>query len=298
MSGLPPRVVLVHRRTELEDLVDRHGTRGQAEFFLRTRGRDLADVQVRHDAAYAARRTVSGAVPGDWRSGSVERADLDRFLFAPEDLVVAVGQDGLVANLAKYLAGQPVIGVDPEPGRHPGVLVPHPAGAVAGLLAAVLAGAAPITARTMVSAATDDGQELTALNELYLGDASHQTARYTLTRPDGATERQGSSGLLVGTGTGATGWCRSAWQERRSGLTLPAPGDPGLTWFVREAWPSPSTGTTLIEGLLAAGESLEIRVESDALVVFGDGLEADRLTATWGQRVRLHRAERTLRHVA
>lgn len=34
-----PRIVIVHRRTELQELLDRHSTRGQAEFFLRTRGR-------------------------------------------------------------------------------------------------------------------------------------------------------------------------------------------------------------------------------------------------------------------
>jgi hypothetical protein len=48
--------------------------------------------------------------------------DLDRFLLDPEDIVVAVGQDGLVANVAKYVQDQPVIGVNPEPDRNPGVL--------------------------------------------------------------------------------------------------------------------------------------------------------------------------------
>ena len=41
MSALAPagrrRAVVVTRRTELEELLERHATRGQAEFFLRTR---------------------------------------------------------------------------------------------------------------------------------------------------------------------------------------------------------------------------------------------------------------------
>ena len=78
---------------------------------------------------------VSSAIPADWRRGMVERADLPRFLFGPDDIVVAVGQDGLVANLAKYLDGQLIVGIDPEPGRNPGVLVRHPPGACADLLA-------------------------------------------------------------------------------------------------------------------------------------------------------------------
>src|SRR4051794_30859027 len=125
--ALAPRVVVVHRRTELDGLVERHGTRGQAEFFLRTRGRTLADVQVHHDAQSSALATVRSAIPGDWRRGDVEREDLYRFGFEPGDVVVVVGQDGLVANVAKYLTSQPVVGVDPERGRNAGVLVTHAA---------------------------------------------------------------------------------------------------------------------------------------------------------------------------
>ncbi|MFL6023186.1 MAG: hypothetical protein ACJ72O_07585 [Marmoricola sp.] len=294
MTALAPRVVVVHRRTELDELTARHGTRGQVAFFLAGRGRDLTELEERDLAVRTALETVSAAIPMDWRRGSVERGDLDRFLFEPGDRVVVVGQDGLVANVAKYLDGQLVIGVDPEPGRNPGVLVRHAPAAVAGLLEQ--GAQAPLELRTMVEARTDDGQVLVALNEVFLGHPSHQTARYALGEPGGARERQASSGLIVATGTGATGWCRSAWLERRSDLVLPGPTENRLAWFVREAWPSPATGTEHTEGDLCESE-LEIVVETDGLVAFGDGIESDNLGLRWGQTVRIGLSGRVLRLV-
>ncbi len=287
--SLAPRVVLVHRASELEELLARHGTRGQAAFFLSTRGRSIDEVEARHVAARAALTQVGAAIPIDWRRASVERGDLAQFLFGPDDIVVVVGQDGLVANAAKYLDGQPVIGINTDTGRNPGVLVPHRPEDVAHLLGNI----GHITHRTMVEATSDDGQTLRALNEIYLGHPSHQTARYTLGVPDAPAEPQASSGVIVATGTGATGWCRSAWLERHSGLALPAPTEGALAWFVREAWPSPATGTSQTEGLLL-DEPLTLRVESDHLVVFGDGMESDNISLSWGQTVTIARSERTL----
>ena len=137
--SLAPRAVLVHRTTEYEELLARHGTHGQAEFFLSSRGRSLAEVAERHHRHRRALTDVAAAVPPRWRRTQDERADLDRFLFGPEDVVVVVGQDGLVANAGKYLAGQPVVGIDTDPGRNPGVLVRHRARDTAALCRAATA---------------------------------------------------------------------------------------------------------------------------------------------------------------
>lgn len=295
--SLAPRAVLVHRTTEYEELVARHGTHGQAAFFLTSRGRSIEEVMLRHRRAREALAEVAAAVPLNWRQARVERADLDRFLFAPEDVVVVVGQDGLVANVAKYLSGQPVVGIDADPGRNPGVLVRHrPRDAVALLAAASLPGTGA-EELTMVEAVADDTQRLVALNEIYLGAVGHQTARYRLglDGDGGAAEAQASSGVLVGTGTGATGWLRSLWQERRSTLALPRPTEDRLLWFVREAWPSPVTGTSLVAGELGARTSLRLTVESERLIAFGDGMERDAVELTWGQSVRVGVCEQRLR---
>ncbi|MEU3500902.1 hypothetical protein ABZ726_09065 [Streptomyces hundungensis] len=297
--SLAPRAVLVHRASEYEELLARHGTHGQAEFFLSSRGRSLREVAERHHRGLRAVADVAAAIPAQWRQARVERADLDRFLFAPEDVVVVVGQDGLVANAAKYLSGQPVVGIDPEPGRNPGVLVRHRPSAAPALLSGAASRRCAVEELTMVEARTDDRQRLLALNEIYLGESGHQTARYRIGPDDPAAtaEAQASSGVLVGTGTGATGWLRSLWQQRAHAPALPSPADARLVWFVREAWPSPVTGTSLVEGELSGSRRLRITVESDRLVVFGDGMEGDALDLTWGQTVTVGVSDTSLRLV-
>jgi hypothetical protein len=77
---------------------------------------------------------------------------------------------------------------------------------------------------------------------------------------------------------------------------MPAPCERRLLWFVREAWPSPATGTTMTEGQLS-DRPLSLVVESDLLVAFGDGIEADSIALTWGQTVQIGLAKQRLRLV-
>nr|WP_112135453.1 SDR family NAD(P)-dependent oxidoreductase [Glycomyces dulcitolivorans] len=293
-ATLAPRVVVVSRRSELDELLVRHGTRAAAAHFLRERGRDLDETTARHEALQAALTAVDAAIPADWRRGRVDRDDLPRFLFGPEDIAVAVGQDGLVANLAKYLDRQPVIGVDPEPGRNAGILVRFRAAEVGRVLRTVAEESAAVRRLAMVAARLDDGQEINGLNEVYAGHAGHQSARYRLVDAAGRGERQSSSGVLVGTGAGATGWSASIAADRGRREILPAFEASSLSWFVREAWPSPATGTELSSGTLGKGEELRLVCESERLVVFADGVESDHLTVTWGQQVAIGLADRHL----
>lgn len=298
-----PRVVVVTRATGLDRLVEKQGTKGQAEFFLKARGQSIATLELGHQRFHDNLGHVVASLPADQRRAHVDRAELDRFVFAPDDIILVVGQDGLVPNAAKYLSGQLVIGVNPDPGEYDGVLCRHPPAAVAGLLAwaeewlstgGVAAGCYAVERRSMAVAVRDDGLELAALNELFVGHASHQSARYRLELA-GERERQSSSGVICSTGTGATGWARSIALQRGLAEPLPAPVDPALLWLVREPFPSVATGTSLTLGRLGPGESLRLVSEmGEGGVVFADGIEHDYLELLAGRYVDLRLAGQTL----
>jgi NAD kinase len=294
MAGPVPRVVIVTRSTPYEALLERHATRGQAQFFLKNRGEDIEVVEAGHRRFQHALGVVLQSIPLKWRRAQVDRRDLDRFLFEPEDIIAAVGQDGLVANVAKYLEGQAVIGINPLPEEYDGILVPHPAEAAPDLIAGVAKGRVALEDRTMAEAKLDDGQSLLALNEIFIGHRTHQSARYRLTVGD-EEERHSSSGLIVSTGTGATGWARSINLSRGNVVELPEPTDKSLAFFVREAFPSVVTGTEVTCGLIGRGRVLAVISEmNEGGVIFGDGIEDDHLDFAWGQNVQVQVARSSL----
>lgn len=296
------RVVFVTRPTAYELLLDRYGTRGQVEFFLRSRGQSLESVLREHDAQAGAVRESEAALAPDRRRSWVDRDRLPHFLFEPGDIIVVIGQDGLVPNVAKYTAGQRVVGLNPDPARNDGILCRHSPAELEGILVALddpealEAQGIVLQPRTMARATLGDGQQLRALNELFVGHRSHQSARYELT-VDGRRERQSSSGLICATGTGATGWARSIARQRNI-ARLPHPTDRRLAWMVREPFPSVATGTDLDFGHLAASEHLEVVSRmSEGGVVFADGIEPDYVSFPEGEVCRIEIDERVLRLV-
>ncbi|QIJ76581.1 hypothetical protein GU700_19590 [Methylobacterium sp. NI91] len=299
MAALTPRAVFVTRETDYELLIARHATRGQARFFLESRGQGLAAVEARHERFHAVLARARAAVPVEWRQALVRRADLDRFLFGPDDVVVAVGQDGLIANVAKYLGAQPVIGVNPAPDLYDGVLVRNPVERLARLLPASVAGDVAVERRTMVEAVIDGTERLFALNEIFVGHRSHQSARYRIevgqegmeAREEG--EEHSSSGLIVASGTGATGWARSIREATGLDLSL-APGERAVGYWVREPFPSVATATRLRAGKITDTPLHVTSRMNEGGVVFADGIEQDFLGFGWGRQVRIAPADRAL----
>jgi NAD kinase len=296
MSTLTPRAVFVTRETDFEMLLARHATREQARFFLETRGQQLSQVEAQHERMQAVLRTARASVPAEWRHAFVKRQDLDRFLFSADDLIVIVGQDGLVANVAKYLTGQPVIGVNPLPDVYDGVLVRLPVGQLETILTATVAGEIGVEQRTMATAVLDQGETILALNEIFVGHRSHQSARYTLSVGD-RSEYQSSSGVIAATGTGRTGWARSIIESIHVPIEL-EPTEPALAFLVREPFPSIATGTEIRAGKLTADPLHVISKMNEGGVIFADGVEQDFLEFNWGRQVSISKADRTLRLVA
>lgn len=298
-----PRVVLVVRETQARQLAKVYGTPGQAEFVLQRLGQSFDVFEQAEELFEDALGRVQGAIPSHQRRTLVDRESLPRFLFARNDLIVVVGQDGLVPNVAKYLDGQPVFGINPDPGRYDGVLCRHRPEDFPALLAWSdeardgVPGRYSVEERPLARAVLDDGQELLALNEIYIGHRGHQSSRY-LIRFGGAEEAHSSSGLICSTGTGATGWARSVARQRALEALLPEARDRRLVFFVREPFPSVATGCSIDHGVVDEGETLEIvsRFETGG-VIFADGIESDQLDFPAGRVVRVSVASRSLRLV-
>ncbi len=297
MSSLNPRVVIVSRQTEYAALLAAHATRGQAEFFLRSRGRGIDEVEARDALQRQTIAAAQRAIPVEWSHVQVTRNDLSRFLFTASDIVVAIGQDGLVANMAKYLDGQPVLGISPDPDRTEGVLTPGRVRYLGRLLPEVAKGAVTTTARTMVQAQTGNGMELLALNELFIGHRSHQSARYEVT-VDGETEFQSSSGMIVATGTGLTGWAKSIMTACGHTFAI-APDAQEAAFFAREPWPSRISGCSISAGMITSPACLSVRSHIDeGGVIFADGIEQDFLPFDWGMDARITVSDKSLNMVA
>ena len=287
-----PRIVLVSRVSALEELTRRHGTRMQAAFHAKARGLSLDQLERDHALLEASIESLSTAIPARCRRARIQRADLSRFVFEPNDRIVCVGPDGLVANTAKYLEGQPVIATNPL-GKGP--LTAHSTGsAVKALLST---DALPTEARALVEASIDGRPVLRALNEIYLGHRTHQSARYAIHFGDVAAQHV-SSGLIVSTGTGATGWAGSIARDIGHIDILPKRVERSLAFFVRELWSLERRRNALTVGRIGEGGNLVATSEmNEGGVLFGDGIEEDCIDFGWGTRVTFQVATQALRLV-
>lgn len=298
------KVVLVTRKTRLEDLIAKHLTVAQARFYIEHLGADFSDYQREHDVYLAERHRAVQTLEQWGRYQIIDRSFLPNFIFGPSDIVVALGQDGLVANTMKYLDGHPLIGLNPDRRRHDGVLLPFSPVELPALLPEVATDRRPYRSVTMARAALADGQVLHAVNDLFIGARTHTSALYEITAA-GQKETQSSSGLIVSTGLGSTAWFKSivtgslaiagaygSPAEQSAYSPLPWNADE-LRFAVREPFPSRTSQVGLVYGRLKKSERLSVRsLMPENGVIFSDGIEADRLDFNSGTEVQIRVADR------
>src|SRR6185503_11097779 len=95
-------------------------------------------------------------------------------------IVVTIGIDGLVVNTAKYLNGQPVVAVNPDPEHVDGILLPFTVQSAVPVVQKVLKGEMQVRQISMAEASLNDSQSLLAFNDLFIGAKSHVSARYSI----------------------------------------------------------------------------------------------------------------------
>ncbi|MEJ2087063.1 MAG: hypothetical protein P8Y69_00970 [Gammaproteobacteria bacterium] len=288
-------VIVVTRRTELDDLVARFNTKAQARFYLEHEGYCFEPLEAAHARHEVVLEAVRKAIPATVKTQVIDRGMVPRFTFSPDDLVVTVGQDGLVSNTAKYLTGQPIMAVNPDPERFDGVLRPFGVADFAEHLHLTLHGPLNVREVTLAQAESSSGQSLLAFNDFFVGARSHVSARYRI-EIGGRAEDQSSSGVIVSTGAGSTGWLQSVYAgasgviEALGGRVVP-PADGGrldwsserLVYSVREPFPSIATRTSIVHGTFSNASPLKITSHMGANgVIFSDGVEDDYLDFNTG----------------
>ena len=277
--------IIVKNKTRLEALTERFNTKIQAKFYVDRLGGDFDDYEIEHanfhDSLSVVQRQLSGVI----KNKIVERTFLPSFLFAKNHLVIVIGQDGLVANTAKYVNGLPIVAINPDEARYDGVLLPFNATNFISGVQNVISNNFKARVASLAEARLNDGQRLLAFNDLFIGAASHVSARYKI-HHNKRSEEQSSSGIIVSTRAGSTGWLSSVFNmsyginnfierndKKKKMIKLQ---EHQLMFAVREPFASKKTQVDLSAGLLSGNTRLTVESLMPVNgVIFSDGMETD-----------------------
>jgi hypothetical protein len=298
--------IIVKNKTRLETLIERFNTRGQAQFYIERSGGNFDDYVAEHETFHRSLESLQSQLSKVLKNKLVERSFLPNYIFTDKNLIIVIGQDGLVANTAKYSNGVPIVAVNPDKGRYDGVLLPFDTSNFIEGVERVVNNSFEQRTMRFAEARLNDGQRLLAFNDLFIGASSHVSARYKI-RFNKETEEQSSSGLIVSTQAGSTGWLSSIFNmaygvvgmfDKNLELKRPQLAETDLLFAVREPFESVKTQIGLTTGILNGQNNLTIEsLMPNNGVIFSDGIESDFLKFNSGAIARIGLAEEEARLV-
>jgi len=277
--------IIVRNKTRLETLVERFNTKNQAKFYIERLGGNFNEYEIEHNNFHTALSLVQRKLSKLLKNKIVERNFLPSFLFNENHVIIVIGQDGLVANTAKYVNEIPIIAINPDSERYDGFLLPFNPGNFIHAVENVLNNKFSSKIVTLAEASLNDGQKLLAFNDLFIGASSHVSARYKISYKN-KSEEHSSSGIIVSTPAGSTGWLSSIFnmtfgmnkfitqESNKKQATTIKEGQ--LMFAVREPFQSKKTQAGLTVGILS--QQTKLVIESfmpNNGVIFSDGIEND-----------------------
>ncbi|UZR94193.1 sugar kinase [Chondrinema litorale] len=276
--------IIVKNKTRLESLIERFNTRSQTKFYIESFGGVFEDYEREHEVFHESLNALQSQLSSVVKYKIVERTYVPQYIFSEKNLIVVIGQDGLVANTAKYAGGVPIVAVNPDVNRYDGVLLPFNTSDFLVGVDRVMSGNHQLKTIRFAEAKLNDGQRLLAFNDLFIGASSHVSARYKISFND-HIEEHSSSGIIVSTPTGSTGWLSSIFNMAYGVANLfekdlkpkrPKLQDNQLLFAVREPFQSLRTQTGITTGILNQNSQLSIEslMPTDG-VIFSDGIEKD-----------------------
>lgn len=319
--------IIVKNKTRLESLNERFNTQSQAQFYIERQGGNFEDYEAEHEEFHYSLNSLQTQLSKTIKHKIVERVYVPSYIFSDKNLIVVIGQDGLVANTAKYSKGIPIVAVNPDINRYDGVLLPFNTSNFMEGVENVMANKYNSKNMRFAEAKLNDGQRLLAFNDLFVGASSHISARYKISFKNNI-EEQSSSGLIISTLTGSTGWMSSVFNmaygitnefdnnpkpklasksklssfvKNSSGSILnglPALREDELLFAVREPFKSIRTQTGISAGLIKNQQTLKIEsLMPTSGVIFSDGIESDFLKFNSGSIVTIGIAKETAKIV-
>jgi NAD kinase len=277
--------IIIKNKTRLETLIERFNTKAQAKFYIERSGGDFNDYEKEHETFHNSLSAVQRNLSTVLKNKIVERSFLPSFIFNEKQVVVTVGQDGLVANTAKYVKQIPIVAVNPDKDRFDGVLLPFNTDNFIAAIDKIIANNYNSKLTSFAEAKLNDGQRLLAFNDLFIGASSHVSARYRITY-NNKTEDQSSSGIIVSTQAGSTGWLSSVFnmtfgihkyiEKDNTKKKYAKLKDNQLMFAVREPFASKRTQVETAAGLINSQAKLIIQsFMPNNGIIFSDGIESD-----------------------
>jgi NAD kinase len=276
--------IIVKNKTRLESLIERFNTKAQARFYIERLGGNFEDYVTEHEIFHVSLSNLQTQLSKVIKYKIIERNFIPSFIFSEKNIIIVIGQDGLVANTAKYAKGIPIVAVNPDKQRYDGVLLPFDTGNFIGGIERVIANNYNAKIMSFAEAKLNDGQRLLAFNDLFIGASSHVSARYKISFGKD-TEEHSSSGLIISTPVGSTGWLSSIFNmaygvagmfEKSLKPKKPKVKEHELLFAVREPFQSIRTQIGITAGIINNKHVLTIESLMPAGgIIFSDGVEAD-----------------------